>query len=184
MKAFAPITATIILSLCMANVFAQEATTVADTQTVPQPVAAPVVTEVAAPTTEAQPTTVAAPQLPKEVTDVIGLPETGKALVVFFRPKNFVGGAIGFIVREKEAELGKLRNGNYFAIQVTPGAHEYIVHSEAKDITKIEVEEGETYFLKGEITMGFMAGRPNLSPSTVINFQSDLKKLKPSKPLK
>ncbi len=117
------------------------------------------------------------------VVTAIGKPEPGKALVVFFRPSAFKGAAIGFIVREGETELGKLRNGNFFTLQVEPGKHEYVVHSEAKDITTIEAEEGETYFLSGEINMGFMAGRPNLSPSSIEEFKAAFKKLKPSKPL-
>jgi Protein of unknown function (DUF2846) len=179
-----PMTAAILISLSMTAAFAQDSTQTTDVVATTESVATPTVTEQPTPITQAQQVPAPVSTLPKEVTDKIGSPEAGKALVVFFRPKNFVGAAVGFKVRENEVELGKLRNGNYFAIQATPGAHEYVVHSEAKDITKIEVEEGETYFLKGEITMGFMAGRPNLSPSTAINFQSDLSKLKPSKPLK
>ncbi len=116
-------------------------------------------------------------------TAAIGTPEPGKALVVFFRPSAFKGAAIGFIVREGETELGKLRNANFFTLQVEPGKHEYTVHSEAKDVTTIEAEEGETYFLSGEINMGFMAGRPNLSPSDLTAFRAAFPKLKPSKPL-
>lgn len=122
-------------------------------------------------------------EAPDAATAAIGTPEPGKALVVFFRPSAFKGAAIGFIVREGETELGKLRNANFFTLQVEPGKHEYTVHSEAKDVTTIEAEEGETYFLSGEINMGFMAGRPNLSPSDLAAFKAAFPKLKPSKPL-
>lgn len=125
----------------------------------------------------------AAATAPDAVSTAIGTPEAGKALVVFFRPSAFKGAAIGFIVREGETELGKLRNGNFFTLQVTPGKHDYTVHSEAKDVTTIEAEEGETYFLSGEINMGFMAGRPNLSPSDLEGFKKAFPKLKKSKPL-
>ncbi|WP_395770139.1 DUF2846 domain-containing protein [Arenimonas sp.] len=129
---------------------------------------------------EAAPAAVTAPDA---VSVAIGAPEAGKALVVFFRPSAFKGAAIGFIVREGETELGKLRNGNFFTLQVAPGKHDYTVHSEAKDVTTIEAEEGETYFLSGEINMGFMAGRPNLSPSDLEGFKAAFPKLKKSKPL-
>ncbi len=178
MKGFLSSTTALIFCLGTTSLAAQDPTT--------QPVATPVVETAQAPVVASAETLASAPvavQLPKEITDKVGTPEAGKALVVFFRPSRFAGAAIGFKVRENDVELGKLRNGNYFAIQVSPGAHEYVVHSEAKDVTKIEAEEGETYFLKGEVTMGFMAGRPNLSPSTVTNFQADMDKLKPSKPL-
>lgn len=119
----------------------------------------------------------------EKVLAAIGTPSAGKALVVFFRPSKFVGGAVGFKVRENDVELGKLRNGNYFAIEVDPGQHSYVVHSEAKDVTTIEAEAGETYFLSGSISMGVLAGRPNLSPSDVTAFEAVLGKLKKSKPL-
>lgn len=101
-----------------------------------------------------------------------------KAQIVFFRPSKFTGGAIGFKVREGEQELGKLRSGNYFIHLAEPGTHEYTVHSEAKDVLSMEVEEGETYFVQGTITMGVFAGRPNLSPSDEGTFNGMADKLK------
>jgi hypothetical protein len=65
---------------------------------------------------------------------------------------------------------------------VEPGKHVYVVHSEAKDELNIELESGETFFAKGTINMGILAGRPNLAPSSEVEFRAE--KLKPSKPLK
>lgn len=110
-------------------------------------------------------------------------PEAGKGQVVFFRPSKFTGAAIGYKVREGETELGKLRNGTYFVIQVEPGKHEYTVHSEAKDVLTLEVDAGETYFVQGGLSMGILAGRPNLSPSTASAFAEVAPKLKVAKPL-
>lgn len=117
------------------------------------------------------------------VTQVVGTPEPGKALVVFFRKKAFRGGGIRFKVRENDVELGKLSSGTWFALQVEPGAHTYVVHSEARDITHVEFEAGETYFIAGTVTFGILAGRPNLTPSSVSEFEAELAKLKPAKPL-
>ena len=114
----------------------------------------------------------------------IGAPPAGKGQVVFFREKKFVGGAVGYKVREGENELGKLSNGTYFVSFVEPGAHEYTVHSEAKDILNLEVEAGETYYVTGGITIGVFAGRPNLSPSDQAAFDALAGKLKPAKPIK
>jgi hypothetical protein len=121
--------------------------------------------------------------LSANIISAIGTPSPGKAMVVFFRPSKFVGAAVGFKVRENDVELGKLRNGNYFAIEVEPGQHSYVVHSEAKDVTTIEAEAGETYFLSGSLNFGVVAGRPNLSPSDAAAFEAVLPKLKKSKPL-
>lgn len=114
----------------------------------------------------------------------ISPPPEGMGQIVFFRPSKMLGAAIGFIVREGEAELGKLRNATYFVHATTPGQHSYVVHSEAKDVMNIEVEAGETYYVSGGISMGVLAGRPNLSPSDQATFVEASKKLKPAKPLK
>jgi len=108
----------------------------------------------------------------------------GTGTVVFFRPKKFAGAAIGFIVREGTDELGKLRNGTYFVIHPTAGVHEYVVHSESKDVLRVEVEEGETYYVQGTIGVGIMVGRPNLSPSDAATYEGMKAKLKLAKPLK
>jgi hypothetical protein len=108
----------------------------------------------------------------------IAPPPPGKGQIVFFRPSKFTGAAIGFKVREGTTELGKLRSGNYFVAAVEPGAHQYIVHSEAKDVLNMEVEAGETYYVEGTITMGFMSGHPNLSPSDQATFDGMFAKLK------
>lgn len=113
----------------------------------------------------------------------LAAPEAGKGQVVFFRPSKMMGAAIGYKVREGETELGKLRNGTYFVIQVEPGKHDYTVHSEAKDVLTLEVDAGETYFVQGGVSMGVLAGRPNLSPSTADAFAAVAPKLKVAKPL-
>ena len=177
---FAQLSATALtIALFAISVNAEEPT--AATIAAPTEAAAPI--EAAAPAAATPATSPNTPSLSKAVTDAVGSPPEGKGLVVFFRPSKFAGGAVGFIVREGTNELGKLRNGNYFAVAVEPGTHTYIVHSEAKDVTNIEVEAGETYFLTGSISFGFMAGHPNLSPSDAAAFEAILPKLKPSKPL-
>lgn len=120
----------------------------------------------------------AAAETPQAQSGRFGVVPEGKGRIVFFRPSKFTGAAIGFKVREGETELGKLRNGRYFVADVEPGTHEYTVHSEAKDVLTMEVEAGETYYVQGTITMGFMAGRPNLSPSDEATFEGMADKLK------
>lgn len=112
---------------------------------------------------------------------LIGAAPADKGQVVFFRESKFAGAAIGFKVREGDTELGKLRSGNYFVATVEPGKHEYNVHGETKDVLALEVEPGETYYVKASISMGFLAGRPNLAPSDEATFLSMSKKLSLSK---
>jgi len=205
MKSTAPLL--VSLALLSAPAFAQEAATAPAAEAAPEaapaadaPAAAeaPAAEAAAAPAPAADaPATAAAPAtataaavavandgtLDPKVLSAIGAPAEGKARIVFFRPGKFVGAAVGFIVREKDAELGKLRNSNWFAVDVEPGTHEYTVHAETKDVTNIEAEAGETYFLVGSIGMGVFAGHPNLAPSDATAFGAALPKLKPSKPL-
>jgi hypothetical protein len=102
--------------------------------------------------------------------------ETGT--VVFFREKKFAGSAVRYKVRENGVEVCKLKSGTFCSIQVPVGKHEYVVHSEAKDVLTLEVESGETYYVIGAISMGFLAGRPNLSPSDKGKFEGMKAKLK------
>ncbi|HVI58135.1 MAG TPA: DUF2846 domain-containing protein [Luteimonas sp.] len=108
----------------------------------------------------------------------ISPPAEGMGQIVFFREKKFAGAAIRYKVREGDTELGKLASGTYFVVPVAPGAHQYTVHSEAKDILNLEVEAGETYYVIGSVTMGLFAGHPNLSPSDQATFEGMLPKLK------
>lgn len=111
----------------------------------------------------------------------IGVPPQGKGQIVFFRPSKFVGGAVGFKVREGETELGKLRSGKYFVHVAEPGTHEYRVHGETKDVLTMEIEAGETYYVQGTLGMGIVAGRPNLAPTDAAAFNALADKLKLAK---
>lgn len=145
-----------------------------------QDASAPAETTAAQPAATVEPAKAADSALPGG----LQAPSEGMGQIVFFRPSKFVGGAIGYKVRENDTELGKLANGSYFVVQVAPGPHAYVVHSEAKDVLNIEVEAGETYYVIGGVTMGVLAGRPNLSPSDEATFAGIVGKLKPAKPLK
>lgn len=105
----------------------------------------------------------------------IGTPSPGKAMVVFFRPNKMMGGAVGMKVRENDADLVKLYTGQYFIHETEPGQHAYAL--KGNDVTNIETEAGETYFLSGSISMGMMSGRPNLAPSDAAGFEAALPKM-------
>ena len=110
----------------------------------------------------------------------IAAPSGDRGTVVFFRASKFAGAAVSFKVREGDVELGKLSSGNYFVVQAPAGPHAYTVHSEAKDVLNLEVERGETYYVQGSISMGFLVGRPNLAPSDAATFNGMKGELKDS----
>ncbi len=111
----------------------------------------------------------------------IGLPPEGKAQVVFFRPVG-PGMLIACTVHDGDPEISHLAVGKYFVRVTDPGVHTFWVKSEAKDTLKLEVEPGETYYVKCSISMGIMVGRPNLSPSDKATFDKKAKHLKLEKP--
>lgn len=113
---------------------------------------------------------------PARAIEVLGEPAEGMGQIVFFRPKKFAGAAVNFKVREGTDEVGKLSSGSYVIVDTTPGVHTYTVHSEAKDVLTLEIEPGETYYVEGSISMGFLAGRPNLAPSSEAAFDAARKK--------
>lgn len=105
-------------------------------------------------------------------------PAEGKGQVVFFRPGSMMGAALGCTVHEGASQIARLGNGKYYVVPMAPGIHQFATHGEATDTLKLEVEEGETYFVKCNIAMGVMAGRANLSPSDEAGFAKKAKGLK------
>ena len=58
--------------------------------------------------------------------------------------------------------IGGLPNGAYFVYQAKPGVHKFTASTEATDEHVLTLEAGKTYYIRGEVTMGVMVGRPHL----------------------
>jgi hypothetical protein len=106
----------------------------------------------------------------ERVVPQIAPPPAGMGQVVFYRSSR-MGALISCRVHENGAVVNRLPPGRYFIHQTTPGAHEYSVRSEARDVIRVEVEEGETQFVRCAVGMGIGVGRPNLSPQSLEDFQ-------------
>ncbi len=134
----------------------------------------------AAPSASSSPAQTSAPATPapdaasQPGTIVIGDPPAGKGQIVFFR-SSMVGMILACTVHEGDATVSRLANGKYFVHVFDPGVHTFVVASEAKDVLRMEVEAGETYYVKCSINMGLIAGRPNLSPSDKDTFDRKAK---------
>ena len=89
----------------------------------------------------------------------------GGGTIVFFREKKLFGAGARFKVRENGTELCKLSNGTYCVVNVAAGAHDFSPEKDAKETVKLNVQAGETYFVRGTISMGFLSGRGNLENS-------------------
>jgi len=101
----------------------------------------------------------------------IAPPPAGKGQVVFFRPSNLMGMALSFSVHEGEKGIGKLGNGSYFVHVAEPGQHLFTIQSEVTDKLTLEIDAGETYYVKQTIGVGVVAGRPRLTPSEQVEFE-------------
>ncbi|HEX7374011.1 MAG TPA: hypothetical protein VF277_03500 [Steroidobacteraceae bacterium] len=164
---------TAALALCVPLVaFAQDPVPAAPAPEVaPAAMAAPATETAAAPAAMPAPEAAPAPA-------VAPVADANTGTVVFFREKKFAGSMVRYKVREAGKELGKLSSGTYFTVPLSAGKHVFEVHSEAKDVLNIEVEPGETYYVVGTVTMGVMAGHPNLSPSDQATFEKAKASLK------
>lgn len=135
-----------------------------------------------APAAGQAPTTAEAPAPIKTKSGEVGAAPADQGQIVFFRPGSIMGGALGCTVREMqngaEAQVARLGSGKYFVVTATPGKHQYYTEGEAKDRLNLEIEPGETYFVKCNIGMGVVAGRANLSPSDRATFEKKAKGLK------
>jgi uncharacterized protein DUF2846 len=113
---------------------------------------------------------------------VIPAPEAGKGQIIFYRPGSMMGMALGCTVHEGPAEVARLGSGKYWVHNAEPGKHVYNTEAENKDVLNLEIEPGETYYVKCKIGMGIMAGRPNLSPSDRAEFAKKAKGMNLWKP--
>jgi len=97
-------------------------------------------------------------------------PPRGMGQVVFYRPRALYGMLAGCRVREGDIVVNRLPSGKYFVHQTTPGPHQYNVRGGARDNLRVEVEEGETHYVRCTIGHGIVVVRPNLSPQSREDF--------------
>lgn len=124
-----------------------------------------------------EPVAASAPALPGG----LSAPPGGKGQIVFFRPAGQMGMALTFTVRENEAPLGRLGSARYFVHVAEPGIHEYEVGN--NDTMRMEVEDGETYYVVQRVQMGIVAGRAVLAPSTADDFSAALPRMRLARPI-
>lgn len=85
------------------------------------------------------------------------------ARLVFYREKKFTGSALRYTIWMDGVEVADLKNGSFFMIKAAPGEHK--LHAdEEKDEFTIVVEEGKTYYYRGDLKEGLWKGHGRLSP--------------------
>ena len=86
-----------------------------------------------------------------------------KGLVYIYRVPAFTGSAIFYDITVGENAITTLKNGGYFPYQTNPGEIEFSASTEATSAVTLDVEAGQTYYIKGSLSVGFLMGRPHLS---------------------
>lgn len=87
----------------------------------------------------------------------------GKALVVFYRPASFAGGAIRFHVQHADGPVGQLTSGAVLQKVVNPGEHSFWAQAISQDAISIQARASQTYYVRGDVRMGIYAGRPKFT---------------------
>ncbi len=88
------------------------------------------------------------------------------ALITFLRESAFVGGGVSYYIYEDGKVIGALKSGTWFLHKASPGQHTYMAETESKSIVSLTLEAGKNYYVLGGVTMGVLAGRPELKEST------------------
>jgi hypothetical protein len=126
----------------------------------------------------------AKPSAPPPPPAQLAPPPAGKGQVVFYRKPLFSLIPFNWYVRENGVQICKMVAGAYCVAPTEPGTHTFEVHSEATDRLALEVDAGETYYVVGDISMGMIVNRPNISPAQKAQFDaiSGTLKVQPPEP--
>jgi hypothetical protein len=122
-----------------------------------------------------------APVVANPAHGLLSPPPAGKGQVVFFRNRSMYGGAVWYAVKENSHKLGDLSSGAFFVLPEDPGAHVFTAATENKDTLRMEVEAGETYYVRGTVQMGILVGEASIAPSDEDSFEKAFRHLHPAK---
>ena len=104
--------------------------------------------------------------------------QADKALVLFYRKSAMGGSALTYQVHDGTDLIGVLRSGTFFYLHTKPGAHTYSAQTVVSNSIAIDVVEGETYFIEGDVTMGYRVGHPRLRQRQANKAQPAIAKLR------
>ncbi len=89
-------------------------------------------------------------------------PQSGKGLIMLFRPRRAMGAAIRFQVTTAHAPVGNLSNGSVIAFQAPPDQHIFTVSTPSvtgSDAITVDIKAGETAYIRADMRAGWPAGR-------------------------
>jgi len=83
-------------------------------------------------------------------------------LVYFYRPSSFFGSGVSYDIKNDDTVITTLYNGGYYPYFCAPGEKEFWAEIETKSSITLDVKTGQTYYVKGEVGVGFLVARPHL----------------------
>lgn len=94
------------------------------------------------------------------------------AKVVFYRSAE--DGGKPYSLTSQNQELVKLKKGEKFEQTLAPGTHYYMADPSTKQVFKLDVSAGQTYYILVSRDGNFFNGQPTLKISSVQQYQQDL----------
>jgi hypothetical protein len=73
-----------------------------------------------------------------------------------------MGGGVSYDVKTGDTVITTLYNGGYYPYFSAPGEKEFWAQTESKSSVTLDVKTAQTYYIKGEVGVGFLVGRPHL----------------------
>lgn len=99
--------------------------------------------------------------------------ETGNAAkVVFYR--SVEDGGRAYSLTSQNQELVKLKKGEKFEQNLAPGLYYYMADPSTRQVFKLEIKAGQTYYVLASRDEDLFDGQPMLRLSTVQEYQQDL----------
>ena len=101
-----------------------------------------------------------------------------KGLIIFYRKSALKGGAIRLNLNHGQEPIGALKSGTTLHRYVEPGQHTFWSQAISKDSVTLDVVAGKTYYIKGVVQLGLVAGRPKLTVVPESEAKAAIAKLK------
>jgi hypothetical protein len=112
---------------------------------------------------EAQPETASPPAEASDTKPAEATTSTeAKPTIYFYRIKQFAGSGLEPSVYCDEKELARMDNGRYFGVTLPPGKHVCRMGDKQTGF-EIDVKEGQSFYARVSIDMGFWKGRGRLT---------------------
>lgn len=110
--------------------------------------------------------------------------EKDKAVVVFYRKKQFAGAALNFTIRANGQEICRLSNKRYLIYKTPPGKTEFTtvaggLNIPDKDKLVLNLQAGKVYYIQGDMITRFFTNKMELSEVTESTAQKNLPEMKP-----